>query len=463
MLQTVPIEYTYAYMPQYKLTDVSHETPSILSLKMQRLENEQAISFQPGQYATISYRKGMRPSAVRCFSIASTPTDQDHLELGIRVGGKFTHALERLNEGDIVTIDGPYGNFIFDSMSDTDVVMCAGGIGITPFMSMMRYATKLDLPNNIHLLFSARSQDDIPYFKELERIAHENKNIKITFVIDSGPTDKIKHPFHSKNGRIDEKILLDVPVERLSSTSYFICGPPPFMKAVVKTLRTHRIADHRIVTEAFSQGPHRQTGRSRAWPANIYALSAVGLAVSTVLILTKDMLKSIPQTMLPKTLKSDTQTATRQSEVDALVQTLDDAGRAALDAAVIGFQAWRTMRGGGNDERRQILDKLAGFLERHGDSRFSDWTADGAAIRDRAGWWKPDDAGGRLYLFNADGLREALKGFDFKRALDVLESCGVIPKASAAGERSKTENVGGRKVRVYPVRADALHGVGNGA
>jgi putative DNA primase/helicase len=136
---------------------------------------------------------------------------------------------------------------------------------------------------------------------------------------------------------------------------------------------------------------------------------------------------------------------------------------AALDAAVIGFQAWRAMRGGGNDERRQILDKLAGFLERHGDSRFSDWTADGAAIRDRAGWWKPDDVGGRLYLFNADGLREALKGFDFKRALDVLESCGVIPKASATGERSKTENVGGRKVRVYPVRADALHGAGNGA
>lgn len=136
---------------------------------------------------------------------------------------------------------------------------------------------------------------------------------------------------------------------------------------------------------------------------------------------------------------------------------------ATVDAAVIGFQAWRAMRGGGNDERRQILDKLAGFLERHGDSRFSNWTADGAAIRDRAGWWKPDDAGGRLYLFNADGLREALRGFDFKRALDVLESCGVIPKASATGERSKTENVGGRKVRVYPVRADALHGVGNGA
>ena len=83
-------------------------------------------------------------------------------------------------------------------------------------------------------------------------------------------------------------------------------------------------------------------------------------------------------------------------------------------------------------------------------------------IRDRAGWWKPDDAGGRLYLFTAEGLREALKGFDFKRALDVLEAAGAVPKASATGERSKTENIGGRKVRVYHIRADALHGVGNG-
>jgi putative DNA primase/helicase len=137
--------------------------------------------------------------------------------------------------------------------------------------------------------------------------------------------------------------------------------------------------------------------------------------------------------------------------------------RAATDAAVGGFHAWRSMRGRGNDERRQILDRLAGFLERHGDSRFSDWTADASMIRDRAGWWKPDDEGGRLYLFNADGLREALKGFDFKRALDLLESCGAIPKASASGERSKTENIGERKVRVYHVRADALHGVGDGA
>lgn len=136
---------------------------------------------------------------------------------------------------------------------------------------------------------------------------------------------------------------------------------------------------------------------------------------------------------------------------------------AAYEAARTGFRLWRSMRGKGNDERRQVLDRLSGFIERHGDSRFSDWTDDKAMIRDRAGWWKPDDQGGRVYLFNSEGLREALKGFDFKRALDVLEAAGAIPKASATGERSKTENIGGRKVRAYQVRADALTGVSDGA
>lgn len=131
---------------------------------------------------------------------------------------------------------------------------------------------------------------------------------------------------------------------------------------------------------------------------------------------------------------------------------------AALEAAAVGFTAWRSLRGRGNDERRQILDRLAGFLERHGDSRFSDWTTDGAMIRDRAGWWKPDDQGGRLYLFNADGLREALKGFDFTQALDLLEACGAIPKAGADGKRTKPQRIGARLVRLYEVRPDALGG-----
>jgi putative DNA primase/helicase len=127
----------------------------------------------------------------------------------------------------------------------------------------------------------------------------------------------------------------------------------------------------------------------------------------------------------------------------------------AIRAAAEGFRAWRALRGKGNDERRQILEAVGRFIQRHGDSRFS--CADmREPVRDRAGWWREDAGGGRVFLFNADGLREALKGFDFKRALDVLGQAGALPPASASGERAKPQRVDGIKARLYEVRADAL-------
>ncbi|MCB1968618.1 MAG: DUF927 domain-containing protein [Candidatus Accumulibacter sp.] len=128
----------------------------------------------------------------------------------------------------------------------------------------------------------------------------------------------------------------------------------------------------------------------------------------------------------------------------------------AIKAAVVGFKAWRSLRGRGNDERRQILERVSNFIERHGDGRFSNAdTSTEMQVRERAGWWR-DHQGRRLYLFTAEGMREALKGFDFNRALDELEACAAIPKAGANGKRSKLERIGGRTVRVYEVQADSL-------
>jgi putative DNA primase/helicase len=132
---------------------------------------------------------------------------------------------------------------------------------------------------------------------------------------------------------------------------------------------------------------------------------------------------------------------------------------AAIEAAAEGFKAWQATRGRGNDERRQILERVSGFIERHGDGRFSDADSmsETVIVRDRAGWWRGTEAG-RVYLFNAEGLREALKGFDFKRALDTLQEAGALPKADASGERAKAQRIGGRLVRLYPIQADKVGG-----
>ena len=131
---------------------------------------------------------------------------------------------------------------------------------------------------------------------------------------------------------------------------------------------------------------------------------------------------------------------------------------AALDAAAEGFKVWRANRGKGNDERRQILEQVSSFIERHGDSRFSDADISPDSkfpnqTRDRAGWWR-DSSAGRTYLFTKDGLREALKGFDFNRALDVLQAEGVLPAPGANGERAKSVRIkarGEETIRLYTV------------
>ncbi len=137
-----------------------------------------------------------------------------------------------------------------------------------------------------------------------------------------------------------------------------------------------------------------------------------------------------------------------------------DAVKAAADA----FKLWQSMRGKGNDERKQIADKVRGFIERHGDARFSnaDYTGDTQPVRDRAGWWR-DTNGGREYLFTADGMREALKGFDFKRALDVLQELGALPAPGADGKRARFYRVGGMGAKLYPVAPEKVEGGEYGA
>ena len=130
------------------------------------------------------------------------------------------------------------------------------------------------------------------------------------------------------------------------------------------------------------------------------------------------------------------------------------AGHAAADA----FKLWQSMRGQGNDERRQILRQISGFIERHGDGRFSDADiANDVPIRERAGWWR-DSSAGREYLFTTDGMREATKGVDFKRALDALQEAKALQEPGANGERSKPCRIGGRVVKLYAINSHRLDG-----
>lgn len=135
----------------------------------------------------------------------------------------------------------------------------------------------------------------------------------------------------------------------------------------------------------------------------------------------------------------------------------------ATRAAEVGFAAWLALRGSGasNAEKGQIAERLLGFLERHGDSRFSDMDDNDdqrtGMVRDRAGWWQ-NSGTGRVYWFTAEGLREALKGLDFAPALSALELAGLIPAAGGDGKRARFKRIQGRGLKLYPVHPEGIAG-----
>ena len=308
---------------KHTVKEVSNLTPSIIGLVLERDPDQQMYTFQPGQYVTISFMSKGRHTAERCFSISSSPTDQDTLEFGIRVGGKYTQALQKINPGDSVSIRGPFGGFIFDAHTQHNVVFCAGGIGITPFMSMLRYASALNLENNITLLYSVRNQDEIAYYDEINSTTLNNPNIKVFFVVGEGATDKINLSHQIYQGRISPEMLGTACNNLFGETSFFLCGPPPFMNAIVSMLKKSNVASEFIITEAFNQG--KQKDKGRGWPFNVYTIGAVSMVASTALVMVVDMLKTIPSTVLPENLssKETTPLATRQKEIDDIINKLE--------------------------------------------------------------------------------------------------------------------------------------------
>lgn len=128
----------------------------------------------------------------------------------------------------------------------------------------------------------------------------------------------------------------------------------------------------------------------------------------------------------------------------------------AIQAAQACFQAWREHRGQGNDETQKIISQVEAFIDAHGDSRFSH-EKHGFAVPNRAGWFTEED-GGRVYWFSAGAFREAVAGFDVKRALDVLEARGMLKTRPGIRERAIQKRFGGRNTKYYPVYSSPIEG-----
>lgn len=266
-------------MKNYFVENLSYITSDIISLRLKPKKKADYLSYIPGQYAAISPVLNGKKTPFRCFSLSSSPADKDAIEFGIKVGGNYTQSLTSLKPGDAVSVMGPYGSFTLDAnIAYSQPVLIAGGIGITPFVSMLRSAAKSNWPMKLTLIYSVRTIHDAAYLSELVEYAN-NPNFKFYLFVTSD-REKSEEPWLFP-GRVSADKLDMIVGNEYTNKSFYICGPSQFMAAMKTNLKSRSVDESKIITEEFSA---KTVGKSPQRAVNAYT-AIVSLALFLFVIL----------------------------------------------------------------------------------------------------------------------------------------------------------------------------------
>jgi ferredoxin-NADP reductase len=222
------------------VTEIRQETPEIKSFRF-ALGSESPFVFRPGQFVILSAevwnpKRNRTGPANRAFSISSSPTDKGFIEITAKryPNGRLTTWLhDTVKTGDRLKIKGPEGQFVFTNGESEAIVLIAGGIGIAPYRSMIRYILALGLPTRVKLLYSARTVDDFAFKPEFDVAIKEHDNFECLYTI----TRPNERPWTHRIGRFDEAFFR----AHLggAGTLYYLCGPAVMIKeqsAILKAL-----------------------------------------------------------------------------------------------------------------------------------------------------------------------------------------------------------------------------------
>jgi predicted ferric reductase len=236
---------------EYVVREVRPETNTVSTLVLQPRRDRhgldrRSLEFAPGQFAWLRLNPSIRAEE-HPFTIASSAHAGEWTEFTIRHIGDFTRAIRRLRPGSPVWVDGPHGAFSVDLKPSTGLVMIAGGVGITPMMSMLRtLAHRRDVRPH-RLVVVARTADELLFREELGQL---------TGRLDLTVVELLRQPpqgWTGATGTVDEKLLTALlPGKfRRNQLDFFLCGPPALVNDVLTVLAGMDIPRPRIHTEQF--------------------------------------------------------------------------------------------------------------------------------------------------------------------------------------------------------------------
>jgi ferredoxin-NADP reductase len=237
-------------LPAYQIglknrTDVAERTIAV------HFKKSAGFEFKAGQYVDVTLLNPPQmdsQGALRTFSIASAPYEDD-LVVATRVReSAFKKLFAALPPGSELKLEGPMGSFTLHKNPANAAVFLAGGIGITPFRSIVRQATKEKLPHQLYLFYSNRRPEDAPFLDELQDLSESNAHF--IFIPSMTEMEKSKVSWNGERGFIDREILVKHFCD-LNGPIYYVAGPPAMVAAMREMLTKAGISEDDIRTEEF--------------------------------------------------------------------------------------------------------------------------------------------------------------------------------------------------------------------
>ena len=244
--------FSYLVSPKKRLTlklkRAVQITPDIAEFVF---DTDSPLRFKPGQYLewTLGHKKADNRGNRRYFTIASSPTEKELL-LGVKFYPKpssFKKALAYMNDGDTIIASQLSGDFVLPRNRKRKLVFIAGGIGITPFRSMIKYLIDTKQKRDIVLIYSNKTEKDIVY-KDIFDLASQYFNLKIIYTLTDlrGRQTNLA----GRRGSIDGRMILE-EIKDWEERTYYISGPPSMVASTEKVIKNLGLSSNHIKTDFF--------------------------------------------------------------------------------------------------------------------------------------------------------------------------------------------------------------------
>lgn len=231
----------------YQVVEVRAERGGAWTLALMPRGRPAVAAFSPGQFAWLNLSPSPWSLRDHPFSISSSPTLLPRIEMTIKPLGDFTGGIARTPLGQTAWLDGPFGVFSTDRYPEASgFVFVAGGIGITPVMSMLRALADRKDRRLLWLFYANPEWDSVAFREEIDDLSLR-LDLTIVHIVEEPSAD-----FPGLVGRLDETVLRGhLPEDPPADFRYFLCGPAPFTETAEAGLAAMGVTPSHIRTELF--------------------------------------------------------------------------------------------------------------------------------------------------------------------------------------------------------------------